>query len=105
MIEQNDLIHDIEVEVHHVIIITIQTTFHKTDTALHLQLSLALIKVLLLHNTLVHYMTFINEIPDHIAPFIDLHTNHPIDVTPKINYYHNTTYLFLFKVSYNIQLY
>ena len=85
MIEQNDLIHDIEVEVHHLIIITIQTTFHKTDTALHLLISLVLIKVLLLRNLLDHYMTFINDIPDHIAPFIDLHTNHPIGVTPQIN--------------------
>ena len=37
MIEQNDMIHDIEVEVHHEINIT-KNTIHKTDTVLPLEI-------------------------------------------------------------------
>ena len=49
--------------------------------ALTLEIALAMTKVLLLHNTLVHDMTIINEIRDDVASLIDLHTNQPIDVT------------------------
>ena len=46
-----------------------------------LEIDSVMIQVLLLHKTLVHDMIIINEVRDHIAPLIDLHTNHPIDVT------------------------
>ena len=37
MTEQNDMILDLEVEVHHVKTIIIKTTAHKTDIALHIE--------------------------------------------------------------------
>ena len=39
--EQNEMIHDIEVEVHHKIIIITKTTIHKIDIAQHLEISLS----------------------------------------------------------------
>ena len=54
--EQNDLLHDIEVEVIHEIIIL--KTLHETDIALHLEIDSVMTRILLLHNTLDHDMTF-----------------------------------------------
>ena len=80
MIEQNDIIRDIEVEVHHEILIT-KITIQKTDTVLPLEIVLVMTKALLSHNTLVHGMTIIQEIRDLIALIIDPPTNDPTDVT------------------------
>ena len=81
MIEQNDMIHNIEVEVHLERIIITKLTAHKTFTALHLEIILVMTKVLLLHNTLDHDMTILKDTRDLIALFINPHTNQLIDVT------------------------
>ena len=79
--EQNDLMHDIAVEVHHEIVMT-KNTFHKIDTVLPLEIVLNMKNALLLHNTLVHDVTIIKETHDLIALSVDPHTNHLSDVTP-----------------------
>ena len=61
-------------------ILTIKT-IHKTDTVLHLEIDLDMIKILLLHNTLDHDMILTNAIHDPIAPHIDLHIDLLIDLT------------------------
>ena len=61
MTEQNDMIHNIGVELHHEVTI-ITTTIHKTDIALHLEIGLVMTRVLLLHKTLDHDLTTINAI-------------------------------------------
>ena len=76
MLEKNDMIHDIEVEVHQKLIIT-KITVHKTDTVLPLEIVLVMTKALLLHNTLVHGMTVIKETRELIAAS----TNHLTDMT------------------------
>ena len=81
MIEQNDMIHDIEVEVHQERIIITKLTAHKTFTALYLEIILVMTKVLLLHITLDHDMTILKDTRDLIALFINPHTNQLIDVT------------------------
>ena len=73
--EQNDTIHAIEVEIIHEIIITTNTTIHKTDIALHLEIDSVMTRVLLLHNTLDHEMTILKEIHDPIAFLTDLLTD------------------------------
>ena len=79
MTEQNDMIHDIELEVHHEIISTTKTSIHKTDDfALHLEIDLVITRILLLHNTLDHEMTTINETRDLISLHID-----PLKITLK----------------------
>ena len=55
MIEQKTTLIDIEVEVLHVTTLTTRP-IHKIDTVLHLEIDLAMTKVLLLHNTLDHDM-------------------------------------------------
>ena len=80
LIKQNDKIHDIEVEVLHEIIIT-KITIHKTGTVVPLEIVFVMTKELL-HNTLVHDMTFIKETRDLIALLIDPHTLHLIEATP-----------------------
>ena len=82
MIEQNDMINDIEVEVHHEMILITEITVHKTDTALYLEIVLVMPKALLIHSSLVHDMTIIKESRDLIVHLIDPHTNLLIDVTP-----------------------
>ena len=52
--EQNDLIHDTEVEVHHEIIIKTKTTIHTTDIVLHLEIDLVMTKILL---PIIHTIT------------------------------------------------
>ena len=80
--EHNDMIHDLEVEVHHEISITTKVTIHKTDIAPHLETDLVMTRVLLLHNTLDHDMTIIKEIRDPIVLLTDLLTDPLKDVTP-----------------------
>ena len=80
MTEQNVTILDTEVEVLHATILTTKT-IHKTDTVLHLEIYLVMIKILLLHNTLDHDMILTNAIHDLIAPHIDLHIDLLIEKT------------------------
>ena len=81
MTEQNDMIHDIEVEVHHEIIIKTKITIHKTDIALHLEIHLVMTRILLPNNTLDHDRPTIKEIRDPIALLTDLLTGPLVDVT------------------------
>ena len=80
MTEQNAMIPDTEVEVLHATIRTTKT-IHKTDTVLHLEVDLVMIKILLLHNILVYDMILTNAIHDLIALHIDLHIDLLIDIT------------------------
>ena len=75
MIKQNEMIHDIEGEVHHEIIMT-KIIIHKTHTVLPLEVVLVMTKALLLLKTLHHEMTIIKETHDLIALVIDC-TNTP----------------------------
>ena len=70
-IERNTMIFDIEVEVLHVTTL-ITRPFHKIDTVLHLEIDLAMTKVLLLHNTLDHEMILTNAIHGLTALHTDL---------------------------------
>ena len=80
MIEQNTMIIDIGVEVLHVTILTTRP-FHKNDTVLHLEIDLAMTKVLLLHNTLDHDMIRLNAIHGLTALHTDLLIDLLIDTT------------------------
>ena len=71
MIEQNTLIIDIEVEVHHVTTLTTRL-IHEIDTVLRLEIDLAMTKLLLLHNTRDHDMILTNAIHCLTALRIDL---------------------------------
>ena len=88
--EQNDMIHDIQVEVHHRMFIIPKTTIHKLDIALHPVIDLFMTKILLLHNTLDQDMTIINETRDLIALLIDPPTSYLKDVilVPDIDHAH-----------------
>ena len=79
MIEQNTMIIDTEVEVPHETLTT--KTIHRIDTVLHLEIDLAMTKVLLLHNTLDHDMTLTNVIPGLTALHTDPRTDLLIDTT------------------------
>ena len=62
MIEQNDMMHAIEVEVHHEIIIITKMIVNKTDTVLHLETVLVMTKVLLLlDHAFVFYHSLVYE--------------------------------------------
>ena len=78
------MIHAIEVEVIHDIVITTKILIHKTYIALHPEIDLVMTKVLLLHNTLDHDMTITKEIRDPIALLTDLRT----DIALVIDIYH-----------------
>ena len=80
MIEQNTMIINIEVEVPHVTTLTTKT-IHKVDTVLHLEIDLAMTKVLPLHNTLDHDMVLTNAIHGLTA----LHTDLRIDLVIATN--------------------
>ena len=80
MIEQNGMIFDIEVEVHHATLIITKITPLKTDIVLHLEIALLMTNVPLLHTILAHDMTTINEILDPNALRIDLHINLHLDM-------------------------
>ena len=79
MIEQNTMIIDTEVEVHHETLTT--KTIHKIDTVLHLEIVLAMTKLLLLHNTLDHDMILTNVISGLTALHTDPRTDVIIDTT------------------------
>ena len=79
-IEQNTMIIDIDVEVLHVTTLTTRP-IHEIDTVLHLEIDLAMTKVLLLHNTLDHDMMFTNAINGLIALHTDLLIDLLIDPT------------------------
>ena len=81
MIEQNAMIHDTEVEVHHGIILTTYTIIHKTDIVLHIEIDLVIPKVVPLHTTLDHDLTTTKETRDLLALFVDPHKDHLTDVT------------------------
>ena len=91
MTEQNNMIHAIEVEVIHGTIITIKKIIHNKNTISQNRYCSTFskdnvdeccrTKVLLLHNTLDHDMTTINEIHDHIALLTDLLTDPLTDMT------------------------
>ena len=75
MTEQNNMIHEIEIEVYHgIIIFTVnnnsQNRYRSTFTD-----RLSYGRTLLLHNTLDQDMTIINETRDFIALLIDLPSN------------------------------
>ena len=90
MIEQNTMIINTEVEVPHETTLTTKT-IHKIDAVLHLEIDLAMTKVLLLHNTLDHDMILTNVIPGltalHTDPRLDLH----IDTTLALDIDHAPT--------------
>ena len=75
------MIHGIEAEVLHDLIIITKIQTHKTDIALHPGTDSVMTKILLLHNTLDHDTTTTKEIHDHIALLTDLLTNPRIDRT------------------------
>ena len=64
LIDQNDIIHDIEAEVHHKITIITKTIIPTQDIVLHLEKDAVMTKIPLLHKTHDHDMTIINEIND-----------------------------------------
>ena len=87
MIEQNTMIIDTEVEVHHETTLTTKT-IHKIDTVLHLEIDLVMTKVLLLHNTLDHDMILTNVIPGLIALHTDPRTDLLTDTTVALDTNH-----------------
>ena len=74
------MIHATEAEVHHELTTITKTLIHKTDIALHQETDSAMIKILLLHNTLDHDMITTKEIPDPTVFLIYLLTDLPIDI-------------------------
>ena len=88
MTEQNDMIHVVDVEVIQEIIITIKILIHKIDIALHPEIDVVMTKVLLLHITLDHDLTIINEIDDPIALLTALLTDPLTDMTLVIDIDH-----------------
>ena len=76
----NTMIIDIEVEVPRVTTLTTKT-INKIDTVLHLEIDLAMTKVLLLHNTLDHDMILTNAFPGLTALHTDLRIDLLIDTT------------------------
>ena len=80
MIEQNTMIIDIEVKVPHVTTLT-TTTIHKNNTVLHLEIDLAMTKVLPLRNTLDHDMILTDVIHGLNALHTDLHIDPLIATT------------------------
>ena len=75
------MIHAIEVEVIHELIITIKLLIHKTDIALQVEMDLVMTKILLLHKLLDRNMTTKNEIHDPIVLLTDLFTDPLTDRT------------------------
>ena len=80
MIEQNTMIIDIQVEEPHVITLTTKP-IHKIDTVPHLEIDLAMTKVLLLHNTLDQDMILTNAIHSLTALHTDFRTDLLVDTT------------------------
>ena len=82
------MIHAIEVQVIHETIDTTTVIIHKTDITLHPEIDLVMTKVLLLHKTLDHEMTTINETHNPIARITDLLTDPLTDMTLVIDVAH-----------------
>ena len=80
MIEQNTMIINTKVEVPHETTLTTKT-IHKSDTVLHLEIDLAMTKVLLVHNTLDYDMILTDVIHGLIAFHTGLHIDPLIDTT------------------------
>ena len=87
MIEQNTMIIDTGVEVPHVKTLTTKP-IHEIDTVLHLEIELALTKVLPLLNTLDHDMILINAIHGLTALHTDLRIDLLIDTSPVLDIDH-----------------
>ena len=81
MIEQKDMTHATEAEVHHEIFTVAKTQIHKTDIALHQEIHSAMTKTLLLHNTLGHDMINTKEGLDPTTLPTDLLIDLPTDMT------------------------
>ena len=86
--EQKDMIHTIGVEVVHGLVIITKKLIHKTDFALRPEIDSVMTKIILLHNTLDHDMTTINEIRHPIALLTDLFTDLLVGMTLVININH-----------------
>ena len=86
--EQKNVIHAIEVEVVHGLIITTKILIHKTDIALHPEIDSVMTKILLFHDTHDHDMTTINEIHDPVVLLRDLLTDPLIGMTLVIDIDH-----------------
>ena len=86
-IEQNTMIFDSEVEAPHVTTLTTKT-IHKIDTVLHLEIDLAMTKVLPLHKTLDHDMILTDVIHGLTAHHTDLHIDLLIDTTLALDINH-----------------
>ena len=80
MTEQQTMIIDTEVEVPHVTTFTTRP-IHKIDTVLHLEIDLAMTKILLLHNTLDHDMILTKAIHGLTVLHTDLRIDLLIDTT------------------------
>ena len=81
------MIIDIEVEVLHVTTLTTKT-IHETDTVQHLEIDLAMTKVLPLHTTLDYDMILTNAIYGLIALHTDLRIDLLIDTTLALDINH-----------------
>ena len=81
------MIIDIEVEVLHVTTLTTKT-IHATDTVQHLEIDLAMTKVLPLHTTLDYDMILTNAIYGLIALHTDLRIDLLIDATLALDINH-----------------
>ena len=90
MTEQNDMIQDIEAEVHHQTIIITKLIIPKKDIVLHLEIDSILTKLPLLHNTHDHDMTIMNDILDLTDHLTDHQTDLLIDpiLVPDIDHVH-----------------
>ena len=75
---EKNMILVIEAKVHHEKFNLPKITIHKTDIVLRLEIDSVMTRKLLIHNTLDHDKTIINETPDLIALLIDPFTNHLI---------------------------
>ena len=80
MIKQDDMIQDIEAEVHHEIIIITKTIILTQDIVQHLERDSVMTKILLLHNTHDHDITTINAIQDLTDHLTGHHVDLPIDL-------------------------
>ena len=90
MTEQNNMIQDIEAEVHHETIIITKLVIPTQDIVLHLEIDSVMTKIPLLHNTHDHNTTIINEIQDLTDYLTGHHTDLLIDaiLVPDIDHVH-----------------
>ena len=79
MTEQNEMIQDIEAEVHHETIIITKIKTPTQDRVLHLEIDSVMTKIQLLHNSHDHNTTIINEIQDLTDHLTGHHTDLFID--------------------------